>query len=134
MLYRFSLSPDQAEKLSELINYLNELGLKTVIEWNFEPSGSQVADNPIEKYFIKKGENGYMYDLSKENVMSYYLANISYFYKTFCIGGIHFTNVQNLCKSNHDLTLIKCINMLSERLSEDAITLASSKEVIPGLT
>lgn len=73
-------------------------------------------------------------DLSKEETMAYYLANIAYYYKMFGIGGIHFTNVHSLCSDKHGITLIKCINLLSERLSEMSVTLASSKHFIPGLT
>lgn len=65
--------------------------------------------------------------------MAYYLSSISYYYKVFGLGGIHFTNVNNLCKDNHGITLVKCINILSERLSEESITLASAKQIIPGL-
>ena len=66
--------------------------------------------------------------------MVFYLSNISYYFKQFGIRGLHFTKVHNLCHSENGMLLTKMVNLLCEWLSEDAITLASSKEFIPGLT
>jgi hypothetical protein len=66
--------------------------------------------------------------------MAYYLANISHYFKYYGIGGIHFTKVHHLAKHPQGALVIRCINLLCDRLSEESITLASSKEFIPGLT
>lgn len=39
--------------LTDLIEKLNSMGIRTVLEWNFEPSGLQYNDNIVENYFVK---------------------------------------------------------------------------------
>lgn len=53
LLYRFSLSFERSEMLTDLIEKLNSMGIRTVLEWNFEPSGLQYNDNIVENYFVK---------------------------------------------------------------------------------
>lgn len=66
--------------------------------------------------------------------MIFYLANIAHYFKQFGIRGLHFTKVHNLCRAKNGILFIKLINILCERLSDDAVTLASSKTFIPGLS
>lgn len=66
--------------------------------------------------------------------MAFILSNIAYYFKRFGIKGIHFTKVHKLCQAENGILFAKMINLLCERLSEDAVTLASSKEFIPGLS
>ena len=66
--------------------------------------------------------------------MAFYLSNIAYYLRQFGIKGLHFTKVHQLFHANNGVLMIKIINVLCERLGEDAITLASSKEFIPGLS
>lgn len=111
------------------------MGVKTVLEWNFEPINKlQYEGNTVEKSFLRPAEDQcWQFDLRKEVVLAYYLANISHFYRSFGIGGLHFTNVGSVCNAENGLVLLKSINLLSERLADDAITLASSKEFVAGL-
>jgi hypothetical protein len=57
-----------------------------------------------------------MFDLEKEPVFAFYLSKISAFYTNFAIDGIHFTNVQNVAKEKNGIVLLKCINILSQRM------------------
>lgn len=66
--------------------------------------------------------------------MIFYLSNISHFFKQFGIRGLHLTKVHNLCRAKNGILFVKLINVLCEKLSDDAITLASSKSFIPGLS
>jgi len=43
-------------------------------------------------------------------------------------------SMHRLINVNNGILVTKIINLLCERLNEDAITLASSKEFIPGLS
>jgi hypothetical protein len=87
-----------------------------------------------EAYFRQTGTANYQFDLTKEPVLAYFLGAIAHYIKYYGIGGIHFTKVHKICQVPNGPLLVKLINLLCERLKEDSITLASSKEFIPGLT
>jgi hypothetical protein len=73
-------------------------------------------------------------DLKRDEAMAFYLSNIAYYFKQYGIRGLHFTKVHQLCHAENGVLFAKILNLLCERLSEDAITLASSKAFIPGLS
>ena len=61
-------------------------------------------------------------------------ASIAHYVKFYGVAGIHLTKVHKICQKRNGSLLVKLINLLCERLREDTITLASSKEFIAGLT
>lgn len=134
-LHRFSLSTEKAELLEIIVEKLSRSNIKVVIEWNFDEGDLTDPLNPLEEdYFRETGSTEYQFDLSKEAVLAYYLASIAHYIKFYGLGGIHLTKVHKICQKSNGTLLVKLINLLCERLREDTITLASSKEFIPGLT
>jgi 1,4-alpha-glucan branching enzyme len=90
---------------------------------------------PLEQeYFKQMGSTDYQFDLDRESVLTYFLGSIAHYIKYYGIGGIHFTKVHKICQERNGGLLVKLANLLCERLREDCITLASSKEFIAGLT
>lgn len=134
-LHKFSLSTQKAELLEIIVEKLSRSNIKVVIEWNFDEGDLTDPLNPLEEvYFKETGSTEYQFDLSKEAVLAYYLASIAHYIKFYGVGGIHLTKVHKICQKSNGTLLVKLINLLCERLREDTITLASSKEFIPGLT
>lgn len=66
--------------------------------------------------------------------MAYYLANASYFYQNFGIDGIHFTNIEHALQTKEGITVLKCLNVLNNRIIDSGITLGSSKDNVEALT
>lgn len=135
LLHKFALSSQRAELLELIVEKLSRANIKVVIEWNFDEGDLADPPSPLEEvYFRQTGSSEYQFDLGKEAVLAYYLASIAHYIKFYGVGGIHLTKVHKICQKRNGSLLVKLINLLCERLREDTITLASSKEFIAGLT
>lgn len=134
LLHKFALAPAHADLLEDIIQRLALGGLKVVVEWNFD-CGGRVELNCVEREYLCAAANAeWQFELRKEPVLAFYLSSISHYFRQFGIGGIHFSKVHRVCQQPGGPLLVRTINLLCERLSESAVTLASSKEVIVGLS
>lgn len=107
------------------------MGLRVIIEWSFESGTTAFGlDNPIEKeLFIKENDKDtWQYNIEKEEVASFYLANLSYFLSTFQIDGFHFKHIDSFSKTEKGQVLLKCMNIMNQRLHENGFTLASCRK------
>jgi hypothetical protein len=134
LLHKFALAPARADQLEDIIHRLALMGLKVVVEWNFD-CGGRLDLNCVEREYLCEAANAeWQFELRKEPVLAFYLANISHYFRQFGIGGIHFSKVHRVCQQPNGPLLARTVNLLCERLSESAVTLASSREVIVGLS
>lgn len=128
-----TLTLEQMKVFREIVNKVkNEMGLKIIVEWSLD-SGTLKYDlqNPVEKCLLKKepGEgNLWQYDLSQEDVRALYLANLSFYLSVFQIDGYHFKRVDSFCKDTNGQIIVKCLNIMNNRLHESGFTLASCKK------
>ena len=90
--------------------------------------------NVYEEALYKEEEPGiWQYDLSKKETLAIYLSNLSYYLTFFKLDGFHFKRIESFAKTQDGQVLIKCINLMNNRIHEHGFTLASSKREIPGL-
>ena len=60
--------------------------------------------------------------------MAVYMANLAFYISYFAVDGYHFKHIDEICQNENGQILMKCINLLNQRLSEGGLTLASSKK------
>lgn len=135
MLHRYSLNQSHQECFEEAIRYINEeLCCKVALDWNCEEMKQHYSGNPIEDGYTCKGIDQYQWAVQHRQVFTFYLSLMSYYKNYFDVDGFYLTGIDSLASSTEGLILLKCINILKDRLSEHGITLASSKNKIPAMS
>ena len=84
------------DKLRDLISKCkNELGLRAILEWNFQPGKKKYSNNVYEEnLYVEKEPGVWQYDLTKKEVVAIYLSNLSYFLTVFKLDGFHFKRIE----------------------------------------
>ncbi len=102
--------------------------MKILIEWSFDHSPFQEKEGPIERGYLQQVGDSYEFKVANPEVLAFYLSQISYYYYAVGIDGIHFTNVDKVIRSKAGIVLVKCINTIKERISDEGLTLGSSRD------
>lgn len=62
-----------------------------------------------------------------------YLARLSYYMSYFALDGFYYNNVSHLYQKQSGKVVLRCLTLLNQKLCEGGLTIASTKEDIPGL-
>jgi 1,4-alpha-glucan branching enzyme len=78
---------------------------------------------------VKIGDKDlYEYNIEKDDVASFYLANLAFFLSTFQIDGFHFKHIDSFSRTEKGQVMLKCMNIMNQRLHENGFTLASCRK------
>lgn len=101
LIDRHSLELEDMEIIRDVVSKSkNELGLRVILEWGFEPGSKKYSNNPIEDSLLLEEEPGvWQYDLSKKEAIIIYLSRLSYFLTTLKLDGFHFKRIESFAKN-----------------------------------